>query len=157
MNTETEKLLQEIEAREQKATPGKWEAYAGKLREGFITIIYELQSRPGKTLIRWGGFDGIDLKKSQIINNLQFIAHARTDIPLLVALVRRMERETQWVRVGDRMPGEGERVLVSAEGMRINIASHHPTCNCSQKWHGTSYIPAYWMPLPAAPASEEPV
>ena len=119
MNDADRKLIEEIEAREQKATPGKWEAYAGKLSEGFITIIYELQSRPGKTLIRWGGFDGIDLKKSQIINNLQFIAHGRTDIPALVALVRRMEREQDAMRKAAAYVCQPLEVQLSARDAEI--------------------------------------
>lgn len=91
----TPERLAEIEAREKAATEGPW-AYGGQ--EGFQSIDYP-QTPPFETRrIECGGdtlanvSQGGTLLPSDEANAL-FIAHARQDIPDLVAEVKRQEQE----------------------------------------------------------------
>lgn len=65
------KALQEIKAREQAATPGPWEKLSFYICNKNKTVIA-----------------GVGVRE-----NAQFIAHARTDIPALVAEVERLMAE----------------------------------------------------------------
>ena len=75
-----------------------------------------------------------------------------------LATLRSRQGVPEWISVEERLPDEGVRVLVShvpssVEAPEQYVASHHPMCTCTRKWHGTkSYMPiTHWQPLPLAP------
>jgi hypothetical protein len=77
MKSLTDKLA-EIRKREQAATPGPWQFNASTYTEGLIWIP------------EWDGRLYLRTENRQtpnIGNNTQFIAHARTDIPKLLAVI----------------------------------------------------------------------
>lgn len=83
MLTETE--LAEIEARERAATPGPWVYFD---QEGvFCGEIHSARED--------GGFEHITdtPEYDERDNDMKFIAHARTDIPSLIAMIRELQRE----------------------------------------------------------------
>jgi hypothetical protein len=66
--------IEAIEAREQAATPGPWESSDPRGRaHGYVFGL-------------WSGYDG-----EVTIGDAVFIAHARTDVPALIAYARELE------------------------------------------------------------------
>lgn len=86
----TESELAEIERREQAATPGPWR-HSGN----YITPPYSPDYRYKITQL--GGTKEspglIARNDARLIPDVQFIAHAREDIPKLLAEVRRLQAE----------------------------------------------------------------
>lgn len=78
------KQLAEIKAREQAATPGPWE-YTDNGFDGYIS------SKNGDFLIGGEPCEG----RIEHDANTEFICHARTDIPALIAEVERLEDENE--------------------------------------------------------------
>ena len=80
--------LNEIEARANAATDGPWE-WEGESDEAWTQGDYSLiaQGDPGREVIGSGGHDagGVDVENPA---DAEFIAHARTDVPALVAVAR---------------------------------------------------------------------
>lgn len=79
--------LDEIRVREEKASKGPWVHYSGQLRKQYSAPINEVQLADGKAVVKWSGFDGVDLSPGKVRNNASFIAHAREDIPYLLSLI----------------------------------------------------------------------
>ena len=77
---ETTNWLDEIERRAMRATPGPWTSF-----------IEGRDHTSGSSFIRTGGED-IELSGATI-DDQDFIAHARHDIPALIAEVRRLLNE----------------------------------------------------------------
>jgi hypothetical protein len=80
-----ESIRQRLEA----ATPGPWFHYkAARLRKQFAGgPVDEVSVGPGgPTVVPWIGFDGADGTKKSKRANAAFIAHARQDIPALLAV-----------------------------------------------------------------------
>jgi hypothetical protein len=88
--------LQAIEAREKAATPGPWRKWLPTEHSWFAVCGKRglLESTVIAWLERW--VEGRDSKDAE------FIAHARTDIPTLIAEVRRLEKEQYEDRVTAR-------------------------------------------------------
>jgi hypothetical protein len=74
---EAERLLKDI-------TPGEWKPYSDKLRPDFPVRIHEVQA-DDVAVVKWGGFDGVDYPKRQIMANVRFIAAAPRLIRQLLA------------------------------------------------------------------------
>lgn len=77
-----EQQLDEMAARCERAAPGPWLSYVeGRDHES------------GSNFIRTGGLNGEDLELSGAsVADQDFIAHARQDLPALIAEVRRLRR-----------------------------------------------------------------
>jgi hypothetical protein len=68
-----------------KHTPGPWFHYTGKLRPQYATIIHEIQSDDGTSIVKWGGFDGVDGSQRKIVANARLMAAA----PEMLAALRK--------------------------------------------------------------------
>lgn len=108
----TDKQLAEIEARAAKATPGPWvaagEEYIDELPDGlWLEPSVQVQAEAGKTrtlaTIHVG--TGVD-------EDADFIAHAREDIPELIAHIRKLEVE--------RLTADEREVVLDALGLKID-------------------------------------
>lgn len=79
--------LQAIKARAEVATPGPWTTGAGKIRDGETRELVIAPNDDVIVAIAYGGFGNPVDRTSQ---DRKFIAHARTDVPALVAEVERL-------------------------------------------------------------------
>lgn len=77
----TDKELSEIKARADAATPGPWRVDAVDNESGQTLYCAEVFIEPGVSAV-W-----------RMNPNASFIAHARTDVPELVAEVKRLRSE----------------------------------------------------------------
>jgi len=60
-----------------KHTPGPWKFYKGKLRPKFSQVmIIEIRDKTGKSIVKWTGFDGVNLPKKEIEANAHLMAAA---------------------------------------------------------------------------------
>ncbi len=60
-----------------KVTPGPWKFYKGKLRPKFSQVmIIEIRDKTGKSIVKWTGFDGVNLPKKEIEANTRLMAAA---------------------------------------------------------------------------------
>ena len=84
--------IEEIRARAEKASRGPWELYCAELRRGLGVEVIEVLSH-GKPIIKWPGFDGVDLSGEKKRHNADFMAHAREDIPYLLTRLAALEKE----------------------------------------------------------------
>ena len=50
-------------------TKGRLRHYHGKLRPEFPTVVHEIYDMTGTSIVKWGGFDGVDLPKKIIAAN----------------------------------------------------------------------------------------
>jgi hypothetical protein len=66
----------EVNMSNTKHTPGPWRHYHGKLRPQFPNLIHEIVDKNGEAIVKWGGFDGVDLPKKQIAANARLMAAA---------------------------------------------------------------------------------
>ena len=94
----TEKELAEIEQRTEKATPGPWSAveHGNTIKSHAIVAV-------NKDISIVPIAAGISPKTE----NATFIAHSRTDIPTLLAEIRRLQEENRWIPVTEDTP-DGE-------------------------------------------------
>ena len=63
----------------------------------------------------------------------------------------RLREAQRWVPVGERLPGDGERVLVIQGGFQYRITSHYTNAFAGGWKDAASPDVTHWMPLPAAP------
>lgn len=90
--TNLQTYLDEVKAREAKATPGPWvrwdehaEIFAGEVKENTPFCIRQAKDAPGKIAeFEEGDEDWVELPSE---DNAEFSAHARTDIPKLLAII----------------------------------------------------------------------
>lgn len=85
--------LSAIKARAEAATPGPW--------SDLCYIVYA-QTKPGSTFdipLADASLDECPFSHDQCEANAQFIAHARTDIPALIAEVERLNGEVARLRL----------------------------------------------------------
>ncbi len=86
--------LFKIKRRAARATEGPWRFYNQPLRRQISNRrIIEVQCNDweGGPVVQWSGFDDSDRTMKQHCANAMFIAHARRDIPDLVAEVERLQ------------------------------------------------------------------
>ena len=57
-----------------KYAPWPWRKYTGKLRPQFPVLIHEIHDGLGREVVKWGGFDGLDLPKSTTAANVRLMA-----------------------------------------------------------------------------------
>lgn len=119
------KYLEEIKAREQVATPGTWKVGDGthqSLFNGRNAVI----SQGGRYVVtdRAVYSDAPDFNK-QVFSNMEFIAHARTDIPALIAEVERLTDENgdyhhmEIVADGQQNQNSRLREIINAKDQQI--------------------------------------
>jgi hypothetical protein len=89
--------LQEIKEREAKATPGPWEYLPGEFNyddeaENHPGSIHQVETGDNRG---WWIAAIEELFEGQTLANADFIAHAREDIPALVAEVERLQAENK--------------------------------------------------------------
>ena len=85
-----EKRLEEIEGREKEARPGPWYNDKGKIRTPGGPIVANVGP------VSWQGLKGY--QPEIVMNTSDFIAHAREDVPWLIAKVRELEKENDELR-----------------------------------------------------------
>lgn len=112
-DTETAQV-QQIREREQQATPGPW--YVDRPR-----VVYRIRTIEGIFILEGNSF-GVRLD-----DDADFIAHARTDIPLLLALVTRQQAEIDRLRgERDELKDLHERALcATSDGINKQAAEDH--------------------------------
>lgn len=95
----TPEELEQIKAREERATPGPW--YHQQAFSGQHFVGEGPSDAPTPLALMHGSFD----KQAR---NAAFVTAARTDIPELIAEVERLRAELAELRRGLERPGEGE-------------------------------------------------
>lgn len=92
----TDEEIAAIEARANAATPGKWEALRVRVGWWWFTsktiLIHNLGSRPSNDWPEhWLAELAVRWPNPQAEADAEFIAHARSDIPALIAEIRRLQ------------------------------------------------------------------
>lgn len=117
----------------------------------------------------WDAFEVWNVKDKSCISsmtkgkdNAEFISHARTDIPDLLAYIAELESENRWIPVSEMLPDEGRLVLGCATFLGHATLSEF----YSVEWNGVVWIldaPSgtprrchrdfitHWRPLPKGP------
>lgn len=89
-----EKRLEEIEARAKAATPGPWTIFARSKRAVRAIWLTRL-NRDGDSVWTWPGF-----VQTSFEHDADFIAHARQDIPDLLAEIERLQAKNEELAIG---------------------------------------------------------
>lgn len=94
--------LDEIEARVDAATPGKWHYDHGGWTPRVHSCRPKREEGGGAVLPKGEAFDlaecnSVFLSKTQNQKNARFIAHVREDVPALIARVRELEAQLPFV------------------------------------------------------------
>ena len=75
-----------------KHTPGPWKFYKGKLRPKFSQVmIIEIRDKTGKSIVKWTGFDGVNLPKKEIEANARLMAAAPELLEALKTLITALD------------------------------------------------------------------
>lgn len=115
----SERELAEIRARAEKATKGPWRAF---VLNGVRAVM-----QGDDEVIKWTGFDGSDFQTGNA-RNCRFIAHARTDIPALLAEIDRLrELMKEAATLIDAFMVHGDDTPC-CEGNRTGPDQHSPGC-----------------------------
>lgn len=131
-----------IQQRAEQATPGPWKAED----IGAGTVACGVVAESGRVIIE---HDFV------APNNAEFIAHARTDVPALLAhlaLLEAQQTAQTWQPIETALK-DGTSVLVYDDGA-ICIAAF-----VEGHWYDMVPMmppPSHWMPLPPAPSPKEP-
>ena len=84
--------IDEIRARCEAATPGKWEA---DYNTPFSTDVTGIMADEGYVILADGGFDDEYPREE----DAEFIAHAREDIPYLIELLAEQDAEIKRLKI----------------------------------------------------------
>ena len=99
----TEWELAEIEARAQAATVGPWETKRAAIGTD-VGIVAAIHGSRHVLAEVWSQVDALPPDEQRAFSDARFIAHARADVPKLVAEVRRLRAELE--RGSDGQSGE---------------------------------------------------
>jgi len=115
--------LDAIEARAKAATPGPWEYDGCSVTDWGVTASHTIT-------MEWmpnGRGDGTNERESP---DGQFIAHAREDVPALIAELRRLREEN--ARLKDRIGKREDAFLIGApHEAPAECPSYYDKCNCT--------------------------
>ncbi len=160
----TPEELKIIEERCNKATPGPWRA----CQEGTCScsqIWSQSADVPVAEVTRgeWGdpGLPYGEIPEKIAEANSLFIAYAREDTPKLLEYVEELEsRLPRWISVGERLPVDGEKVLVYTPGLGMVVLRFELDGSETITPWGTGFYNiecvwvegvTHWMPLPKGP------
>lgn len=159
MLSKTELDLQAIRERCEAATLGPW-------RAGRPDMATYVDGSPSKWVYAGDKYiaisSGYQIEPwEQVIDNAEFIAQARTDIPALLAEVERLqariaqlEQERRWVPTTEGLPGAYHFVIVT-NGVFTRMAYLEDGAWCLPhvvEFEALYNTPVtYWMPLPKPP------
>ena len=100
--------LAAIKARCEAATPGPW-AVAGKDEDDHTPWVIALDGDAEPWWVAaWVAAFAMDITPTDGVNNAEFVAHARTDVPALVAEVERLRRVVGHEVADDHIYREGD-------------------------------------------------
>lgn len=133
----TDKELKEIRERCNKATPGPWkweETEDQKSGREWGDLGEILVTQSGDEVLSANGYDYTSVEVSK--NDAAFIAHAREDIPALLAEIERLTTKVSilediktgraaWIPVSERLPEPEQRVLVCCEARHYDGKKYH--------------------------------
>lgn len=150
----TDEELSAIKARAEAATEGPWESVQDYY-DGPWYMLYEQRCVGDDKASDL--FDGRSHYLIDAPNNAAFAAHAREDIPALLAEIERMKTERRWVPVDERLPETGESVLIALPypiiGRSCTTGGYvNHTWYCDD-FGGEAEV-THWMPLPTAPGGD---
>jgi len=111
--------LTEIEARAEAATEGPWEVARFDYEDGAIN--WQVWCGAGTDNDKAHGYNCDDLWAPNVRKTSEFIAHARTDIPYLLARLRSAERVVEAARL--HVDG-----FANDEAMGAALAAHDAAC-----------------------------
>lgn len=86
----TDDDLNAIESSANSATAGPWHPFIS-LQTATFSVRHKHNEHPD--IVGWQGFDDSDRKPQEHMYNAQFIAHARQDVPKLIACIRLLKEE----------------------------------------------------------------
>jgi hypothetical protein len=121
-----EKRLQEIKARVDAATPGPWAIYPRRKSAVKAVFLTRLGS-DGSSMWTWPGF-----VRAQFTRDAEFIAHARQDMPDLLAENERLRAALEgieWIKI-ENHPGLTYWVCPWCNATKTN--GHRD--DCSRQW-----------------------
>lgn len=137
--------VSEIRARCEAATPGPWKI--GR------------ESPSGAQNV--GTINGVLTAQTTSESNASFIAHARDDIPYLLARAEKAEAENRWIPVTERLPDKFGRYLTTH--ISTTYKGNKPQKKVSElDWVGDEcgwlinglHQVTHWRPLPEPPKGE---
>jgi len=102
--------LTEIEARAEAATEGPWEVARFDYEDGAIN--WQVWCGAGTDNDKAHGYNCDDLWAPNVRKTSEFIAHARTDIPYLLARLRSAERVVEAARRAYAVTNTRDRVVL---------------------------------------------
>lgn len=145
-----------IRARCEAATPGEWKEEPNL--GGVPCVIAPSQNRAIAELYR--AHDG------QSCVDADFIAHARQDIPALLAEVDRLREAQRWIPVSERLPELRKPILMCDQDGEITIGKYRDEilpyggyenrfCKKGVAFRFNENAVTHWMSLPELPEGEE--
>lgn len=146
--------IAEIEASANAATPGPWEwsEEDNWLVSGSKSILKPtVYSECARTGIR--NYGRIIVSE----DNKRFIAHARGNIPALIAEVKRLREERRWIPVSERLPEAYEDVLCTNQTDKWVSLGDRASGGMWRDARDSDceIFPTHWMPLPKSPEGEK--
>jgi hypothetical protein len=138
--------LKEIQSRCEKATPGPWTGFENGAWGGQGFGVSTTQVSEGSNTKEWFI---VESNSERASNNALFIAHSRTDIPLLLEEIKRLQRiiskeltenddlgaEFTYVQVLKERNEKLERVAQIADGLAKRHYGHPEMGDCVCEWH----------------------
>jgi len=135
--------LDAIEARAKAATQGPWEYDGCSVTDWGVTASHTIT-------MEWmpnGRGDGTNERESP---DGQFIAHAREDVPALIAELRKLREESRWIPVEERLPEDNVDILMWND--ILAEIGHYSLKSRSFVTHGyCTQFATHWQPLPSRP------
>jgi hypothetical protein len=143
----TPEELSEIEARAEAATPGPWWVEA-------ISDAVRLCIGKGRSKVILGRFRPPQLPERETHANVIFCAHAREDIPKLIAEVRRLR---QIIETAARFrPGNEQNALPEDHSFELNMKRIREMEDAAYRQTHNQFIRASGTPSQEAPFDRRP-
>lgn len=108
-----------------KHSPGPWRKYSGKLRPQFRTRIHEITDVRGEVVVKWPGFDGLDIPNAEIIANVRLLTTAPR---LLAACEAALPFIDEMAAAGNahapRVRDQVKKAIAAAKGKASSAVEH---------------------------------